>query len=616
MSIQSITNDNLASYALGIKLRDMAIEANSSSRYEPKPIQTSVTKEMIQDYIDEQNKPIIKDGRLYKYHPATVQIELKKIDAADKQPVLDDIDIAENLNLQKVNGDNYVKLEHIKQNLLDAIQTNLHKREAPLGNPKHEPIRSKKKNRLSKIQKPEYIAEQQLIKEYNERMQKILDDNTNIQLQIDNADAKMKTILNDQRILQQRIETNKANSDINQKLEMDVKKENEKLIKKQEENIMALNSGKLSLDRQPAETEQDYLNRLNKIGRDPDESLEAQVVYKNTEDFKNMLRQVINSESIIEDVLKIYNNDDRFLILKNKKLIIDKLIKRFGVNNKRVNAEDIREAIEHIGKQLQDQPSQPSITNIYNAEPKEPKEPDETRPIKKPVGRPRIHPIKPIVKKSTKETAKSKTQPEMMPELWSQEEVANYQGQPKTDREAETTEPYGALEIKSGHGFKSGFIHKEIPKYINFGNVILLLKKLYYKNILAVKDHNMINIKGFTNLHVSEILVDIIMKLCYNKTPNKVLINSLSTTEKHIFNTLIHIANLHKDIDTPTSDKTIDHLKNRMQLIEGEIQSGNNNPELLHELQTILHKLVHFNIITSYQALKHIKQYKTALLNV
>ena len=126
----------------------------------------------------------------------------------------------------------------------------------------------------------------------------------------------------------------------------------------------------------------------------------------------------------------------------------------------------------------------------------------------------------------------------------------------------------------------------------------------------------MINIKGFTNLHISESLVDIIMKLCYNQKPSKTLINSLSIAEKHIFNTLIHIANLHKDIETAAPDKTIEHLKTRMNLIEGEIQSGNNNPVLLHELQTILYKLVHFNIISSYQAKKHILQYKNYHLNI
>ena len=67
----------------------MALEANSGGRYEPKPIQTGITKEMLQEYQDEQNKPIIgKDGKLYKYHPETLKIELIKPDHSKIKPVL------------------------------------------------------------------------------------------------------------------------------------------------------------------------------------------------------------------------------------------------------------------------------------------------------------------------------------------------------------------------------------------------------------------------------------------------------------------------------------------------------------------------------------------------
>ena len=125
----------------------------------------------------------------------------------------------------------------------------------------------------------------------------------------------------------------------------------------------------------------------------------------------------------------------------------------------------------------------------------------------------------------------------------------------------------------------------------------------------------MINIKGFQNIPVSDSLVEIIMKLCSNEMPNKNLINNLSTSEKHIFNTLIHIAHLHKEVEH-SKDITINHLKERINLIEGEIQSGNNNPELLHELQTTLYKLVHFNLLSAYQAKNHIQQYKNYYLNV
>ena len=53
----------------------------------------------------------------------------------------------------------------------------------------------------------------------------------------------------------------------------------------------------------------------------PDASLEAQANYKTTEDFKDMLRQVINLESTIENVLKLFPDiDDRYSILKHKKI--------------------------------------------------------------------------------------------------------------------------------------------------------------------------------------------------------------------------------------------------------------------------------------------------------
>ena len=38
------------------------------------------------------------------------------------------------------------------------------------------------------------------------------------------------------------------------------------IIKTKEQNLIALNTGRLSIERQPAETEEDYLQRLNKIG--------------------------------------------------------------------------------------------------------------------------------------------------------------------------------------------------------------------------------------------------------------------------------------------------------------------------------------------------------------
>ena len=108
MSIQSITDSNLSNYALGIKFRDMAIAANSGGRYEPKPIQTSITKEMIQDYQDEQNKPVIIKGRLYKYHPATTRIEPVYIDKSKLENILNDDEINHEQELLKTLSEKFI----------------------------------------------------------------------------------------------------------------------------------------------------------------------------------------------------------------------------------------------------------------------------------------------------------------------------------------------------------------------------------------------------------------------------------------------------------------------------------------------------------------------------
>ena len=820
MSKQSITDDNLASYALGIKFRDMAIAANSGARYEPKPIQTSVTKEMIQEYQDEQNKPIVIEGRLYKYHPATTTVNLVEVDETKKENTRRP-DVIKRLREQQQSKSREIGIEEQKIRLLNQRkQQNLVIINAPI------PAEFSLREGATRLKVASYMA----------KLTSLDDNNREIESDIQNLRDNIAILTRDIHAIQGIINDNDSKISMNQKLEMDVKQENERLLKQQEDNIIALNSGKLSLTRQTGESEQEYLDRMNQIGTVPDESLELQAAYKNTEDLKKMLRQVVKSESIIEDVLKLIpSNDSRFMILKNQKIIIDEIIKRFGSHNPRIEASDIYSIIDKVLSNIYNPPSTIAIPTtavkeeeeeepIYNIkrpkrktkpnmklikskkhqtktiEDEEDEEPiqgeeveeynhdeaikrkernkninrmsqeDETIAEKMLKKANRIEREKWINKMNDrlrlaqehKEAAKliglnplrdnpdeylhealvehnpgdaidikrlmererkdikrrnpdnavnwrdetsgieinkykrnrdkelSRIQKEKLAEkLLEQRRFLNEKtgiapkkeeeleskkrsaGRPTKEESAKIAQEKAARDLlkrpvgrptierseeekaeiakgradkknekalkklqKKGKGFNSdteeeitrfkknseskyikGFTQVEIPKHIQLGSVIILLKKLYYKNILAVKDHNMINIKGFQNIPVSDSLVEIIMKLCSNEMPNKNLINNLSTSEKHIFNTLIHIAHLHKEVEH-SKDITINHLKERINLIEGEIQSGNNNPELLHELQTILYKLVHFNLLSAYQAKNHIQQYKNYYLNV
>jgi len=57
----------------------------------------------------------------------------------------------------------------------------------------------------------------------------------------------------------------------------------------------------------------------------------------------------------------------------------------------------------------------------------------------------------------------------------------------------------------------------------------------------------------------------------------------------------------------------INNLKNCLEIAEGEIKAGNDNPEVLSELQEIIYKLYHLNVISLNNARNYLKQFKLAL---
>ncbi len=108
-----------------------------------------------------------------------------------------------------------------------------------------------------------------------------------------------------------------------------------------------------------------------------------------------------------------------------------------------------------------------------------------------------------------------------------------------------------------------------IPEYAYFGEIVIMLSKLYYNNILSVKMKSGRAIDGFRNAKVSNFFVDIIMDMCANKDVSS-LIKDLSVDEKNIMNSLLFQAKLHKIYITNVNE-TLSQLKQKHKLIEGEI---------------------------------------------
>jgi hypothetical protein len=159
--------------------------------------------------------------------------------------------------------------------------------------------------------------------------------------------------------------------------------------------------------------------------------------------------------------------------------------------------------------------------------------------------------------------------------------------------------------------FGWGIHNEEIPDEVSFGSLKLKLNKLFYKNFLSLVDKNGINIPSFKQVKVSDDFVKLIMNITKNKFPSKNELENLNQNERNLFDRIIHLAKLHKNpnLEKKMSGSIQDELKNQLSLIEQDINAGNNNKEMVRDMEKILMNLVDYGCITYANAKKHIKQY-------
>ena len=171
---------------------------------------------------------------------------------------------------------------------------------------------------------------------------------------------------------------------------------------------------------------------------------------------------------------------------------------------------------------------------------------------------------------------------------------------------------------KEGSGFKKskktkkqlvvqkGASIKDVPNKCEFGKLIILLNKLYHNNILSVKDKNGINIQGIPNSQVGDKFVDIIMKICNNEDVNKNDVLVLNDKDAILYSVLMNKSGLKKKYNIDNS-KSIKALKDRLELVEGEMLAGNTNNDIQKELYDIVFKLANLGATTLSSARKYYK---------
>jgi hypothetical protein len=162
--------------------------------------------------------------------------------------------------------------------------------------------------------------------------------------------------------------------------------------------------------------------------------------------------------------------------------------------------------------------------------------------------------------------------------------------------------------ILTGFGLNS----KSIPKRFSLGKIIIDLQKLYYQNTLSIRDKNNYVIAGMNVVRVSDEFVKLIFKLIRDKSVTKADVKSLSISERQLYDNVMFLSGLHKENYT-SSKKTIEHWKEQEKILRGEVEAGNNNPEIYSKYKQVLHKLQHFGVISSSNVKNSLKELRLNL---
>lgn len=445
-----------------------------------------------------------------------------------------------------------------------------------------------------------------------------------------------------------------------------VKQANKERIKAYQENLNLMNRGAFQQDQMPNESEEDYVNRLQsnaEVDYVDDIKFEADMEVKRK--FKEGLKQIVRDDAIVEQVansIRINEIGIKKDIVKKFPLFKKKFVDLYGVNNKLVKATDITNFIDAFSKSLtgddalleyliEGNPAQAEgarqlqealQTELRQEETVEMAENNKSKVfiMTNPVNGRKLYwrlgqfidedsmtyqntalysmtgkretyveyianQSNKIIKEQTGFTAKylteffEKKNPSKMLALII-EPTSEY----------ELNFPIAKIPNRNDDGFTIGWGIKadEIPQLVDFGKIKLALHKLFYENILSARHNNGNRIAGFANVKVSDDLVAIIMKLAKGDKILKQEVNGLKKTEQMIYDTLLSLASLHKT--TPNNkDATITSMKERMVLIGGEIEAGNDNKALVKELYNIVKALKSFGVISNKEAIRYLSQF-------
>lgn len=435
-------------------------------------------------------------------------------------------------------------------------------------------------------------------------------------------------------------------------------KRNKDEIKAYEQELLALNVGKLSTKQEPMETDEEYFERLQRLADMPyaDGNTEQKARIEQKQELRDNLMSITRNQELINQVvngLDYENFIDVYELNKVFPIFKERFIKVYGVNNKNITAQDIIDFANKIVKSPEPISSQqekgdgdfvvmentlllfsPQGDEFYfkylegtHRFPTERE--DGTRKIIsktdllfyslvgeegsfKNINTPAT--LKEILIAIGSQTlgeigASVNTTKRQFINIMKSLEIEPADVRP----EYVGIEPEGMNRTEHhivGVGMNSD--PKDIPTKIRFGDNMLNLKKLFLKNILSLTTPKGAQIFGIKNTPVSDNFVKVIFDIVNGKDLLSKDLGRLNTNEKIFLETILTASGLHKKHNTGGKTQSIDKVKDDYKIIIGEIESGNNGSEIKKKLNETLLTLSHLGAINKGQAQR---QYKDIIAN-
>ena len=720
---QKAYNDEL------IRLQLSNISLNARPRVEKRaPMKEVVTQKQIDDYRNKLNKPVVVGGVKYKYSKPSEEPELEEINQDLIVEILNEEQIGEArifINEQTTLYNNTLKeIEELEQNKKDfryninndpdyiKFLNNLNQAKEELEKRKKDIRKYNKKD----TEKYDNLADE--LDDINEKLAEIdkanldVEEEINVKLnELDEFINKKKNDIKDIEVeiikAQNDIRDNDINKSINQAEEQRVKEINRQRIKNYQEELNQLNRGEFSIIQQEAETEQEWLKRLNNMGETlyDDEKLKLESNLYNVKELRKNLKELIKDDVIIDDVIRKFNVDEKDVYQLNtifNPYIKDKFIKIYGKFNPRITEDNVYNLLADIlyeGKhgmkkindgtdeidgdveidkknldKVEDKNDDTVDVSLFDDLP-----PKEESSVELPKDDYKI-----IYNGNRLEISYSKSKnnlkiynfyninkflyikPATMNRLlisksdlgeentylmyggnkgitggsviiflgkWSgtfgdikdeytgeydYDIIKKYIGGGKGDVVSihntlikeyglKNTSPKTGKKYKYGNEEIQGWglgVPKDIPKgLIPFGRCKISLYKLYYDNEFILKDGSGFNIPSIKNVKVSDDFVDVIMKVYNKENINQSYIKKLSNNEQQLYDLVVYKCGF-KNLDNDHKNN-IDKLKEKLTLIEGEIEAGNDNKKVLEDLYVVLNQLAIYKVISLSNARKH-----------